>query len=676
MRSIEKYFRRIPECASWFDIVDPEEILSITPVDIGSPRYLPDRKAIKAAFRDFGVIRNNNDGFCVVFPGSSAGKMLYQSGVDIHAIVGAFKMLFESSVRAWNEREVPMKGHVFHFNVKDYRNYINRFSIGGSEFFIRFTIRRIGDDSSVHASTISEVAVYHKRDGVSADSHPKNSEDDHKTPFTDNKLSYYFSFVNSSNFMNSSCIFIYGAPASGKSTLGKRLAESLGAKFVDLDAAIVEREGKSIPEIFASQGEVAFRDIESDILRDVVSDDMTRRPPAVVSLGGGTLLRDSNRALCEEHGTIFCIDTPSDEELARRIGAAAGSRPLGNKAKERAEHYASFPNRVAAFFDAQSSLVVVGNGIAKAILDGRSIVADETVSKIWSERLEAKPFAIIPSGEENKTPATIADLWHSFAERGLGRKDTVVALGGGVTGDLTGFAAATWMRGISWINVPTTLLSMVDASTGGKTGCDLPEGKNLAGAFHFPKLVVIDADFLTTLPPELIAAGRAEMIKHEAIGGRAVSGQRLVVSGRRLAVSAKHIAANLMVKVRIVREDPYEKLGRRILLNCGHTVAHAVEKATNYGVSHGEAVAIGCVEESRIAARRGIAPQEWPDEFANAFAEAGLATELPDGLDINALVPLMRGDKKRDGDAVMFALPCGWGDVRGVKIDLSKEKLA
>ena len=452
-------------------------------------------------------------------------------------------------------------------------------------------------------------------------------------------------------------IFIYGAPASGKSTLGKALAERLGVGFVDLDERIVAEAGVSIPEIFKTRGEAAFRDLESKVLRDVISD------PKVVSLGGGTLLRDENRALCEENGIVFCLDTPSDEELARRIGAAPGSRPLGDKAKERAAHYASFPNRVAAFFDAQSSLVVVGRGIAPAILAGRNIVADETVARLWSGRLGVSPFATIPSGEEHKTPVTVAKLWRAFAERGLGRKDTVVALGGGVTGDLTGFAAATWMRGIPWINVPTTLLSMVDASTGGKTGCDLPDGKNLAGAFHFPKLVVIDTDFLETLSSKLIADGRAEMIKHEAIGGQG--------SG----VSAKEIAENLMVKVGIVREDPLETLGRRILLNCGHTVAHAIEKATGYRVSHGEAVAIGCVEEAKIAVRRGLAPTSWPEEFAACFAAAGLPTSLPVGLSLKEIVPLMRGDKKREGGVVTFALPCGWGDVRGVKIDLSKEIL-
>ena len=144
--------------------------------------------------------------------------------------------------------------------------------------------------------------------------------------------------------MSNGNIYIYGAPASGKSTLGRELAEKIGADFVDLDAAIVKRAGISIPEIFATKGEDAFRDLESEVLRDLVSCESTAADHAtsalVVSLGGGSLLRDENCALCESSGTVFCIDTPSDDELARRIGAAAGSRPLGNKAKERAGHYA------------------------------------------------------------------------------------------------------------------------------------------------------------------------------------------------------------------------------------------------------------------------------------------------------------------------------------------------
>ena len=458
--------------------------------------------------------------------------------------------------------------------------------------------------------------------------------------------------------------FLAGAPASGKTTLGRLLSDRLGVPSVDLDDEIVKAAGRPIPEMFARDGEAAFRRLEGETLARVV-----RESPesAIVALGGGALLADENRRLCESSGTVLCLDAPDAEELARRIGSAAGSRPLGDRARERAAHYASFPNRVAAFFEAGPSLVVVGRGFASPLLAGRRAVVDATVASLHAARLPA-PIGLVPSGESNKTIATVCSIWSALAGVGTGRKDTVVAVGGGVTGDLVGFAAATWMRGIDWINVPTTLLSMVDASTGGKTGCDLPEGKNLAGAFHPPKLVLIDVDFLESLPPELVAAGRAEMIKHEAIGGL----QSAAAPAPGVLPTAAEIAANLMGKVRIVREDPFERLGRRILLNCGHTVAHAVEKATNYAVSHGDAVAIGCVEEARLAVRMSLAAPGWPDELAARFAAAGLPVAMPAGLDFDGLVPLMRGDKKRDGDTVTFALPCGWGDVRGVPVDLSK----
>ena len=255
----------------------------------------------------------------------------------------------------------------------------------------------------------------------------------------------------------------------------------------------------------------------------------------------------------------------------------------------------------------------------------------------------------------------MTDIWSAFAKAGLGRKDTVTAIGGGVTGDLTGFAAATWMRGIDWINIPTTLLAMVDASYGGKTACDLPVGKNMAGAFHPPRRVIIDANFLKTLPARRLADGRAEMIKHEIIGALPHDG---AVAG---VPTSDEIKANLSVKIGIVKRDPLEKTGERMKLNCGHTVAHAIEKATNYAVSHGEAVAIGCVEEARLAERLELAPAGWADEIAARFKEANLPVTLPEGLTFEGLKPLMKGDKKREGNTVVFALPCGWGDVRGVR---------
>ena len=472
-------------------------------------------------------------------------------------------------------------------------------------------------------------------------------------------------------------VFLYGAPASGKTTLGRRLASALGCPFVDLDEEVVRQSGRTIPEIFASDGEPSFRALESAALTrlDV--------PTGVVALGGGTLLRPENRAFCERAGTVICLDAPSDAERARRLGVAAvGARPLGDKAKERAAHYAAFPNRVVGWFDLGDSLVLCGSGLASAFLSGLPVVADATAASLWAERLGVVPVATIPSGERHKTIGTVASLWGAFARAGLGRRDTVAALGGGVTGDLTGFAAATWMRGIGWINVPTTLLAMVDASTGGKTGCDLPEGKNLAGAFHSPKLVVVDAGFLATLPEETLRDGKAEMIKHEIIGGRTGNGERGTGNGERSRVpTAQEIFGNLAVKVGIVREDPFETKGRRLLLNCGHTVAHAIEKATDYAVSHGEAVAIGCVEEARIAVRRGLASADWPDELAAAFAAAGLPTKIEvekwkwTSGEVARLVPSMKGDKKRAGSVVTFALPCGWGDVRAVPIDLDEESL-
>ena len=475
-------------------------------------------------------------------------------------------------------------------------------------------------------------------------------------------------------------IFLYGAPASGKSTLGRRLAAALKTDFFDLDAEIVAAAGRTIPEIFATEGEVGFRDRESVALEQTIASAAKVPRGAVIALGGGSLLREANRARCEAAGTIWCLETPSAAELARRLGVDPASRPLGDKARERAPHYASFANRVAAFFEAGESLVVVGSSLAAAVLPRFPVVADQTVAELYfrgRDSSSVQPLCTIASGEEHKTIATVASLWSAFAAAGLGRRDLVCACGGGVTGDLTGFAAATWMRGIDWVNVPTTLLAMVDASTGGKTGCDLPEGKNLAGAFHAPRLVVIDTDFLRTLPAARLADGKAEMIKHQIIE---IGDER--ISEKRVVPTAKEIAENLLVKVKIVREDPFETKGRRLLLNCGHTIAHAVEKLSGYRVSHGEAVAIGCVEEARLAVRLGLAAAAWPEELARAFAAAGLPTEYPactrpaatSEAMFERLKPLMRGDKKHAGDTVTFALPCGWGDVRATDYAIITEK--
>ena len=289
------------------------------------------------------------------------------------------------------------------------------------------------------------------------------------------------------------------------------------------------------------------------------------------------------------------------------------------------------------------------------------VVIDATVAKLYPS-LAKNALFVVPSGEKYKTVETVRRIWAAFAEAGITRKDAVTAIGGGVTNDLVGFAAATWMRGIRWISVPTTLLSMVDASFGGKTGFDLPEGKNLAGAFHSPLRIYLNVGFLKTLPPREIAGGRAEMIKHEIIGGlpRTMKFTRLP--------TAAEVVRNRLVKCGIVRADPYERSGIRAKLNLGHTVGHAVEKASGYRVSHGEAVAIGTVEEARLAEKLGLAAPGFAEALAARFAAAKLPVKLPKGMTSASLAPLMKHDKKNEDGKVVYALPCAWGDVRTVKV--------
>jgi 3-dehydroquinate synthetase/shikimate kinase len=454
--------------------------------------------------------------------------------------------------------------------------------------------------------------------------------------------------------------YLYGAPASGKTTLGRELAQKTGRPFVDLDGLIVQREARSIAEMFKTEGEAYFRKVESAVLRAV---DM---PGAVVALGGGTLLDPANRAFCESQGTVVCLDAPAPDELSRRIALGGAIRPLGDCAEERAAHYASFSNRIVKVFALSGSMVAVGNGFARALTCAMPRVVDGNLAALHNLASGPETIAVIPSGEEHKTPATVMRLWSAFARCGLGRKDAVAAFGGGVTGDLTGFAAATWMRGMDWVNVPTTLLAMVDASTGGKTGCDLPEGKNLAGSFHFPRLVAVDADWLTTLPAEILRDGHAEMIKHEIISGA-------VRDGARSIPTPAEIAGSLAVKISVVERDPFEKTGERMKLNCGHTVAHAVETLSGYRISHGEAVAIGCTAEARLAAKLGLTRASWPQELSERFLSFGLPVELPSGMTWARMREVIMRDKKRSNGTVAFALPCGWGDVRLVQIDPLKE---
>lgn len=482
-------------------------------------------------------------------------------------------------------------------------------------------------------------------------------------------------------------LFLYGPPASGKSTLGGILASRFNVPFADLDDVISTAAGKDIPAIFAEEGESGFRRRELESLRSLASGS-----PKVVALGGGALIAPEARRVAEECGTVVALDVPASV-LRERAAKARGSRPLAMDASaldaliaKRAAHYASFPraSSLSGYFTVEArgepSRMFVGRGMLASAANwlhafgcsGRVLVVSDTnAGPLYAEKFrdaliaggfEAELF-MFKAGEESKTLDTVAAIWNACLKAGLTRKDTVVSIGGGVVGDLSGFAAATWMRGIRWINVPTTLLAMVDSSFGGKTGCDLPEGKNLVGAFHQPELVLADTDVLATLPPREFRNGLAEAIKHSIISPDAFKGIECPAPDDGAALS-DFVAAAVSVKVRIVNADPFERIGERAKLNLGHTVGHAVEVLTGFKVSHGEAVAIGTVEEARLAERQGLAAGGFGDDIAARFAAAGLPVSLPDGLSFEDLVPVMMHDKKNSDGRIRYALPFALGDVR------------
>jgi 3-dehydroquinate synthetase len=232
-------------------------------------------------------------------------------------------------------------------------------------------------------------------------------------------------------------------------------------------------------------------------------------------------------------------------------------------------------------------------------------------------------------------------------------------LGGGVTGDVAGFAAATFMRGVRFAQVPTTLLAMADASVGGKTGVDLPQGKNLVGAFKQPVLVVIDPAVLATLGPVEVRCGMAELIKNSVIGAPDLFAE--LEANPQPPVSSSSLARALRVKIAVVEEDPFER-GRRAVLNLGHTVAHGLEKLSGFSLHHGEAVGIGMVAAARIAAKLGYAAPSLADHIEAALAAWGLPVRCPP-FDAGAIWEAMAHDKKRQGRSLRWVLPRAIGDV-------------
>jgi shikimate kinase/3-dehydroquinate synthase len=377
-------------------------------------------------------------------------------------------------------------------------------------------------------------------------------------------------------------VALVGFMGAGKSTLGPALADRLGRPFLSVDTLVEERAGVSVAELFETRGEPAFRELEEQAALDVLS----RRPLGVIEIGGGGLASAKTRAALEVHAFMLHLQTTAEEAWARVAGSG---RPL---ARDRDAFRALFEERRTQYESANGTARDLDDAVLAAAgvrfaphreARGDALVVDERVAELHG--IEATH--VLPAGESAKTTAEVERLWRSLR---LERGSALVAVGGGSTTDVAGFVAATYMRGVVWVPVPSTLVGQVDAAIGGKTGIDLPEGKNLVGAFHWPKETVVDTTLLSTLPEDELSNGRSEVVKSGLLAGDPFWELELPEQVRRCAA----------FKAAVCLRDPYER-GERAQLNLGHTFAHALEAASGYSVPHGRAVALGLTAALRLS---------------------------------------------------------------------------
>ena len=393
-----------------------------------------------------------------------------------------------------------------------------------------------------------------------------------------------------------------GFMGAGKTTLGEEVARRLRRPFVDLDHQIERQAGTTIEELFARDGEPGFRVIEERVAASVIEGS----EPAVVALGGGTVLSEPTRAILQRRAFTVLLDIDPATAWTR---ASEGGRPLA--IDEHAFH-ALYRARLPVYEDAADASARDADGVvlAAAGIDVRigaldlldelvpgdgpvEIVADANVAGIHGVTAQLglgnrdAASHDVPPGEHAKTLAVLERLWRALR---IGRDGTIVGLGGGCTTDLAGFAAATYMRGVPWVAVPTTLVGQVDAAIGGKTAIDLPGGKNLIGAFHWPARVVIDPGTLETLPAVEHENGMAEVVKTGLLMGQPVWDLPIAELVRRCA----------SFKAAVCLADPHDR-GPRNQLNLGHTFGHALEAAAGYDLPHGRAVALGMVAALRLS---------------------------------------------------------------------------
>jgi 3-dehydroquinate synthase len=486
-------------------------------------------------------------------------------------------------------------------------------------------------------------------------------------------------------------VVLVGFMGSGKSTVGPQLAQRMDRPFVDLDDVIEADAGRSVAEIFSSEGEAGFREREARCLQRALE-----RSGSVVAVGGGAPMRDENWVRIRDGNCVVALIAEPDE-LARRLNGST-DRPMLQPGAP-SVIASLLPSRLPRYLEADLVIktdgigpaevaqqlhdrlsgsgllriridvpgspheVTVGYGLfhlVPAALRGHSpmvVVTDHGVGRQHAQQLiDALSAAglstrlhVVPPGEAAKTLAVLSGIYEALAAAGVDRRGALIALGGGSVGDVAGFAAATWMRGIPYVQMPTTLLAMVDSSIGGKTAINLPAGKNLAGAVHQPAAIFCDLECLTTLPDEEYRSGLAEIIKAGLIAKRSfvdwLSANISAVLSRNPAAVREAVARAIGIKAAVVVKDPNET-GERAILNYGHTVGHALERAVGFGkMRHGHAVAWGMEVASRISLLVGACTPESVETQQALLRDAGLLVDRP-AVSHAKLIDAMRRDKK------------------------------
>jgi shikimate kinase / 3-dehydroquinate synthase len=467
-------------------------------------------------------------------------------------------------------------------------------------------------------------------------------------------------------------LVLVGFMGAGKSTLATALARRRGRRAIDTDELLVRRFGHSIEREFELRGQSRFRAAEQEVVCSALEQ---AQAGDVVALGGGSAESERVRAALAGHTTAL-IEV--DAEIAwKRVGGEhrGAKRPLARDREafaalhaERRERYEQVADAVLVWARSRSG--------SYPVFVGRGLLAPERIEAVWPlAREHSRPFCVsdrnvaplyaerlgpvgelieIEPGERHKTLASAELVWSAMATGGMTRADHVVALGGGVVGDLAGFCAATYQRGVPVVHVPTTLVAQVDSAYGGKTGVDLPAAKNYVGAYHQPAAVIVDPDALASLAPAELAAGYVEVIKTALIAGGEL--WRCVAADEPL--DERTILACAHTKLAVVAEDERDA-GARQALNLGHTVGHALETVTGYErYRHGEAVGLGLLAALRLSGR-----EQERARVRELLAARGLPVELA-GEDVEAVIAATARDKKRTGEHVPFVLLDAPGEVR------------